>query len=347
MGVKRGIRKKTFGHKIVVFLSVVLTLLLVMAYLLPFVEPKVLKGLAALSLLTPFIILVNVIFMLIWLFKMERYFWLHFLVLALGYPYLVRFYKLGGEKVIQSDDVKIMSYNVRMFNKYNWLEDKDIPQKINEFIEDKSPDIVSFQDYAKNAETSFDFPYKFEKFPSENARFGQAIFSKFPIVGKGSLDFQKTANNIIYADIKIEKDTFRIYNVHLQSIKLNPKKEYFGEIDAEHLQMRISQAFQVQQEQVELFLEHQSKCKYPVMITGDFNNTAYSWVYRKMLQGKKDAFSYAGVGLDPTYDFEFPLRIDFILLDKSMKINYFKTYKEKYSDHFPILARIDRKSLVP
>lgn len=52
------------------------------------------------------------------------------------------------------------------------------------------------------------------------------------------------------------------YNVHLQSVKLNPKKEYFGEKDAEQLQIRISSAFQIQQEQVEKLIRHQSEVLY-------------------------------------------------------------------------------------
>jgi endonuclease/exonuclease/phosphatase family metal-dependent hydrolase len=63
-----------------------------------------------------------------------------------------------------------------------------------------------------------------------------------------------------------------------------------------------------------------------------------------MLKSKKDAYTVSGIGFDSTYDFEFPMRIDFILVDNRLKINYFKRYKEKYSDHFPIMARIDKSS---
>lgn len=337
-------KKRNFLHKILVFIAFISIFLLILGYGLPFIQPKTLKGFASLSLITPFVILLNILLMFYWLFTLQRYFWIHFVILALGYPYLIRFYKLDGEKIIKTDDVKIMNYNVRMFNKYHWSDVSDIPEKISDFINDKAPDIICFQDFAKEERLTLDYPYKYEKFQSENSQFGQAIYSKFPIIDKGSLDFKHTANNIIYADIKILNDTVRVYNVHLQSIKLNPKKEYFGEKDAEQLQIRISKVFQIQQEQVEEFLAHQAATKHPIIISGDFNNTAFSWVYRKMKKGKNDAYVKAGVGFDPTYDLNFPLRIDFLLIDEKIKINYFKTYKEKYSDHFPILTRLDKES---
>jgi len=337
-------KKKSFLHKILVFISIVFAVLLALAFLIPFIEPKVLKSLAAYSLFTPFIIFINVVFLIYWLVTFKRYFIFPLVLFVLGYPNLVRLYKISGEKILQSDDVKIMSYNVRMFNKYEWSDDREIPQKIGQLIKEKAPDILCFQDYAKSDATGLDYPYVFEKFKTEKSQFGHAIYSRFPIIAQGSFDFEKTANNIIWADIIIDSDTIRVYNVHLQSVKLNPKKEYFGEKDAEQLQIRISSAFQIQQEQVEKLIQHQSMVTYPIIIAGDFNNTAFSWVYRQMLKGKKDSFAKAGTGFDRTYDFEIPMRIDYILVDKRLKVNYFKTYKEKYSDHFPILTRIDKQS---
>jgi len=35
------------------------------------------------------------------------------------------------------------------------------------------------------------------------------------------------------------------------------------------------------------------------------------------------------------------LRIDFILTDQNIDINNFKTYDVEYSDHFPIMARLN------
>ena len=63
------------------------------------------------------------------------------------------------------------------------------------------------------------------------------------------------------------------------------------------------------------------------------------------MQNKKDAFVEAGKGFGSTYKFTFPIRIDFIMPDQSIKVNSFKTYGDKLSDHFPVMARFERVSL--
>ncbi len=327
------------------FFNGVFALLLLLAYVILYIEPEKLGSFAGISLLTPFLILINLLFLIYWILKIKRNFLLSLIVLAIGFPNLSRFYKVSGKKTLLTDDVKVMSYNVRMFNKYRWIDEDSIVDQINHLIAQKSADILCIQEYSPNDNLQKEYPHNYIKYNGEDNKFGHAIFSKHPIVANGSLDFDNTANNILFADIKIDSDTVRIYNIHLQSLKLNPKEENFGEKDAVHLRNRISSAFQIQQHQVERFLAHQDNTKFPIIVAGDFNNTAFSWPYRQILKGKKDAFAIAGKGFDKTFDFAFPIRIDFVLLDKGLKVNHFKTYRNKYSDHFPILARVDRASI--
>jgi endonuclease/exonuclease/phosphatase family metal-dependent hydrolase len=317
-----------------------------LAYVFPYIKPENLGSFAGISLLTPILILINVIFLVYWVLKISRIALLSLIILAIGFPNLSRFYKLSGKKTLLTDDIKVMSYNVRMFNEYKWIDDDSIPSKINHLIDQKAPDILCFQEYAPNNKLSLDYTYKHIVFSKNNKQFGHAVFSKFPIISKGSLDFKNSGNNIIYTDLKIDDDTVRVYNIHLQSLKLNPKKENFGKKNAAKLRDRISTAFQKQQHQVEKFIAHQKSVNYPIIVVGDFNNTAYSWAYRSILKNRKDAYVVAGKGFDKTYDFTFPMRIDFIMVDKKVIINHYKSYRDKYSDHFPIVARIDRKSLL-
>ena len=70
-----------------------------------------------------------------------------------------------------------------------------------------------------------------------------AIYSKFPIINKGSLDLKDTANNIIFADILEKKIPleFIIYTYNLLRIK--PDKANFGEEDSEKLIARFKESF--------------------------------------------------------------------------------------------------------
>ncbi|WP_240491739.1 endonuclease/exonuclease/phosphatase family protein [Flavivirga aquatica] len=235
-----------------------------------------------------------------------------------------------------------MNYNVRLFNLYKWLPDEDVEIKIIDFIKDKAPEVLSVQEYHphKNIDLSF-FKYKYEKLSGNKTKYGQAIFSQFPIVNSGSVEFPNTANNAIYVDVVKEEDTLRVYNIHLESLHINAKVESLKKENSERLFKRIGNAFRMQQFQAELFLKHKSKCKYKMVICGDFNNTAFSYVYRQIKGDFNDAFKEAGNGFGGTHDFKlFPMRIDFILADKTFHINGFKTYNEHYSDHYPVMATL-------
>jgi len=124
-------------------------------------------------------------------------------------------------------------------------------------------------------------------------------------------------------------------------LKLNPAKENFGEADSEKLFKRLQNGFLQQAEQAELILAHEQQWKGKKIICGDFNNTAYSWVYKQISDNKKDAFLEAGNHTGKTFNYIFPLRIDFILTDNTAEVNRYDTYYKNYSDHFPVLARVN------
>ena len=72
------------------------------------------------------------------------------------------------------------------------------------------------------------------------------------------------------------------------------------------------------------------------------NNTAYSWAYKHVKGDFKDTFLEAGKGFGKTYEFKkFPLRIDYILVDKRLKILNHNNLTQRFSDHFPVMATVE------
>ena len=135
-------------------------------------------------------------------------------------------------------------------------------------------------------------------------------------------------------------DTIRIYNVHLQSLRID-HVENLKTVDSKKLIRRVGETFEMQQFQSELFVKHKEKSPFKMIICGDFNNTAHSYVYKKIKGDLVDAFREAGNGFGRTFDYKyFPVRIDFILADEAFTINNFKTFEEKFSDHYPILSKV-------
>ncbi len=105
----------------------------------------------------------------------------------------------------------------------------------------------------------------------------------------------------------------------------------------------MGQTFVRQQTQMEIVLKLIRRTPYKIILMGDFNNTAYSYIYRELKsEGLYDAYKEAGNGFGRTFDFRFfPLRIDFILANEGLEVLEFTTYEVQYSDHFPISATFD------
>ena len=336
-------KKLSFIDKILYLINAVFVAALLLSYILPFLPPKTFSVLSVLSLGVPLLILINVLFFLYWLIKIRKHFMISLFVLVLGHLSFGSLYRFSSSKHVENaNNFKVMNYNVRLFNLYDWIPEKGVETKIIDFIKKESPDILSFQEYHphKNIDLSF-FKYKYEKLSGKKTKYGQAIFSQFPIINSGSVEFPKTGNNAIFADVVKGSDTVRVYNIHLESLHINTDVENLKNEDSERLFKRVGTTFKMQQFQTELFLMHKKKCHYKMIICGDFNNTAFSYVYRKIKGDLNDTFKEAGNGFGRSYDFKFfPVRIDFILADDAFAVNGFKAFDAHYSDHYPIMSSL-------
>ena len=192
-------------EKFLFFLNWVVAIILLFAYLLPFIPPSTFALLSVFSLAVPFLILVNLIFLLYWAFRLKKQFFLSFVVLLLGVNHVTSIYEISTSKdpLPGENDLKVLTYNVRQFNQYEWSKDKNVPQKISNFVAQEDPDIVSMQEYyTGELDIASRFPHKYIKLKEKAAEFGLAILSKYPILRSGSLDFpSRSNNNAIYADI--------------------------------------------------------------------------------------------------------------------------------------------------
>jgi endonuclease/exonuclease/phosphatase (EEP) superfamily protein YafD len=90
--------------------------------------------------------------------------------------------------------------------------------------------------------------------------------------------------------------------MHLQSIKISPDVNEISEnIDvmnkdkSQMILIRISKAFKQQQQQAEIL--KRMKMQYPIIICGDMNNSAYSYVYRNIKEHLKIVLKRLGRGL--------------------------------------------------
>jgi len=338
-------KKLKFFGKIMFLVNSLAAFLLLISYILPYIPPKSFATLSVLSLSVPLLILVNVAFFIFWLLQVKKQMLLSLIVLLLGWSYIDSMYKFSSSKNIDdADNVSVLSYNVRLFNRFGWLPRKDVKADIIAFIKEEQPDILCLQEYRTGDPIILEDYYNFNALPIDRSiKWGQAIFSKYPIVNSGSLEFPNTHNNGIFVDIVKQNDTVRVYTLHLQSSGIDMDVKNLNKEGSSDLFKQVGKTFKAQQSQVELFLKHKSNCNYKTIVTGDFNNTAYSYIYKE-IKGDDlvDTFEEAGNGFGKTYNFKFfPLRIDFILADENFEVNGFKTYNDVIlSDHYPIKAEL-------
>ena len=338
-------------NKVIFFLNVVLIFVTFIAYALPFLAPESFPILSVLTLFMPIFFVLNAMFFVYWALQFKKRLILSGLVLLLGITFINKFYKFSVPTFsVEEKDFTVMSYNVRLLNVFNWIDRDDVPADIVDFINDKNPDILCIQEYAPSANIDLKvYQHRYIYTIGNKIKSGQAIFSKFPIINQGNIIFPNSSNNVVYVDIIKGKDIIRVYNMHLQSIKISPDVNEIDEnIDAinqkksQKLLNRISKAFKQQQQQAEIFREHKMKSIYPTIICGDMNNSAFSYVYRSIKGNMKDSFEEAGTGFGATYKFRYyPARIDYIFADEKMTVKNFESFPSFInSDHFPIMARL-------
>ena len=296
-----------------------------------------------LKLIIPVFCLINILFFIYWIYFFKWPLFIFIFSFALCFSEWNLLYQFPNNAIVSSQGFKIMSFNVRNFNVYEWIKEKDIPKSIEKFIKKKNPEIICFQEFDKLLSPEFkDYPYKYFHSFGSNINRGSCIYSKFPILKRGKINFDNSNHGGIYIDIKKGRDTLKIINIHFESIGLSRKDTLFVENGFFSLNNKIQKTFNKQKIQASKISDFLSKIEIPAIICSDLNNNAFSIPYKKMSFEKKDAFVEAGNGFGHTYFFGFfPLRIDYILVDKSLKVLSFSTFEENLSDHKPIMAKID------
>jgi vancomycin resistance protein VanJ len=327
--------------KLVFFVNSILAILLLFSYTLQYIKPSLFPYLSFVSLSVPVLIIINFLFCVYWIIKLKKQFILSFLILLIGYSDVLSFFKIPqNTDRVSTDDISVMSYNVRLFNLYNWIDDDDVLNKIKSFINVENPDVINLQEYstAKNFSLK-SYPYDHSSLSDGKSSYGLAIFSKLPIVSNGVVSSDNSSAIAIFVDVIKHRDTIRFYNIHLKSFKLESELKIVEENSSENILNVFDNTFKIQEIQSNIISSHIQKSPYKVVVSGDFNNTAYSYVYQLLKGDLVDSFDSAGSGFGGTYNFKyFPMRIDFILMDGSFKVNDFKTFDIDLSDHFPIIS---------
>ncbi len=356
--------------KLIWFINLLCAVILLLSYASPFIHPGKILFPALLGLVYPYILLINLAFVIYWLVLFKKELFLSLIVILLGWGHLMNLLPVNfssAKKNTTEDTFSIMSYNVRTFDRFNWTKKKNSREEIFQLVREKDPDILCMQEFislnkigmrekdiVRQLVNYAQYSIYYINRTTPETGFGCATFSKFPIIKTSRIPFDSTANQAIYTDLLIYGDTIRLFNMHLQSVRL--RQENMNFIDTLSLKYTNEQIKGVQEitgklrnayiqraEQATIIHNYILDSPYPVIVAGDFNDTPLSYSYHKIRKGLQDSFRESGKGLGNTYAGDLPsLRIDFILHSKDIKSTEFTRIKSKHSDHFPIMARLKK-----
>jgi endonuclease/exonuclease/phosphatase family metal-dependent hydrolase len=358
-----------FFHKLIVWLNGLVAFVLLLSYLAAYISPAHFWIISFLGLGYPVILAVNILFLLYWIiFKKGKLVLFNLIVIAIGWFPLTHFFAFSfssNKNYTSNDSLRVMTYNVRNFDLYNWSHNNETRKKMFDLIKQENPDVVCFQEFY----TSDDPKYRnislikketgLNNYFFENTftlrktdRWGIALFTRFPIIDTGKIIFKKSRlNDCIYADININNRIVRVYTTHLQSIEFADSDyttfEHVTSDSGVHLSSlkgivsKMKKAFIKRGTQVDALRYNITHCPYPIIFCGDFNDSPTGYAYSKLSDNLKDAFLETNVGIGGTYIGAFPsFRIDYILHSNELGASSCHVIHQKLSDHYPVVANL-------
>lgn len=372
--------KNSLFVKIILSLNILAAFFLVLSVLASYISPGMIWILGIFGYLFPYLVFINLLFIFYWLFRKWKYAIISGMVIIIGYKSLlatIQFHFHSSVPLPTEKNIRILSFNVRLFDVYQWdgTNGRETRRNIFFMLKEESPDIFCLQEFFTSDYLHFNNDIKLKRFLSDtikgrnyqshieivdkqpvDGQFGAATFSIYPIVGKGKIIFDEASFNVcLWTDLLIEQDTVRVFNLHLQSIRFAPEdykfvKNITNEKEEEEISgskkilRRLKKAFIRRSHQADIVYDEIRKSPYTVIICGDFNDPPSSYTYQKISQNMEDSFVESGWGFAKSYIGAFPsFRIDYILHDKSFSASNFRTIQKKYSDHFPVATTLTRK----
>lgn len=352
-----------FFIRCTLYLNYVFVTAIVLSYLSNFINPNFIWIFSFFGILYPLFLIANLFFILVWIYLRKPYFFLSLFVILLGCGHIGKYlqFSFTDSDSINNRAINILSFNVQNFSKeHSGVFNKEVQEKTFQFLEEQNADIVCIQEYSYAGENIYashaqlkkrlrSNNYLYESYfkPGQGKVVGLVSFSRYPIVGKGIFDMEDTRKFGIFTDLKIHHDTIRVYNIHLESIRLNAddyiyltsnstrETDYKG--NARLVVKKMIMAYKKRARQVDVLQKHIKDSPYPIIISGDFNDTPVSYTYHQLASNYQDAFACKGSGIGNTLIGKIPaFRIDYVLYDKSFTPLSYEEINIELSDHYPI-----------
>lgn len=362
---------RRFTKRIFIISNIVIAILFLAGANVKYFNPESWWFLSLFTLALPYLLLLLVLFFLFWLLIKPILSIISLLVLIVSFHAVKNIFPLNFSPkfslVKQKGNIRIMSWNVELFNILHHKDHPEIKQEMLDLINKYDPDIACFQEVVasenkkginyfpaiRNALHFKDYLYSYQLKDNfdQYHHYGIIVFSKFPILRKQTIVNNPNNYNSTFQfiDVLVGNDTLRIFNVHLQSLKFSKENLIYldsGNIttnpnitESKNIISKIKMGVIKRASQAFFIKDEMNHSPYPVIVCGDYNDVPVSYAYETIGAGLQNAFVKKGSGISRTFSSISPtLRIDNIFADKKFTITQFIRVKKLLSDHFPIIA---------
>jgi endonuclease/exonuclease/phosphatase family metal-dependent hydrolase len=276
------------------------------------------------------------------------------IALAYTYPHAQLLWG-GGASADEEGDMRVMTWNVRQFDRYQWLEGAATRDAALDELGRTELDVICLQEMfddrrrnpfvtvrsVQRAAGLDQIHAAFEDNIDHGGVLGVMTLTRYPILRKVKMEFpEDPGNGAILTDVRVGDDTVRIVNAHLSSLRL--EREDYDAVregpDAEsgrRLLGRLNAAWAKRATQVAQLRGAIEASPHPVLLCGDFNDTPVSYALNALRSaGLTDAFAEAGAGFGGTYIGDLPpMRIDYILHSDEFEALRVEEGEAVLSDH--------------
>ena len=353
---------KSFVINLIAGANIATILLMLLAGYSDRLNPEQHPILSVLGMTFPVFLLVNLLFLFLWLTIKWKKAWIPIAGFAAAYVPITLFMPVNMRQEVPEGAIKLISYNVCTYGgNYKYENGFDT---VFGYLERQKADIVCLQEdvdswrryvFIKYAKI---YPYNDTTMLHNNAFTYNCvgIHTRFPIIRKERIWYPSNTNGSVAYYLNTGKDTLLVINNHLEGTHLsenernNYKRMLQGKMERDTAKAESMFLIEklgnnnakraVQADIVHRYIEEHRQ--YPTIVCGDFNDTPISYTRRTIAQGLTDCFQTTGKGLGLSYNQKgFYFRIDHILCSPDLQpYNCEIDDDMDASDHYPIICHI-------
>jgi len=309
--------------------------------------------LSVLGLIFPAFIVLNLLFIPLWVFIKPKNLLVPLLGFILSYVPVRTYCPVNLPEEPPAGAIKVLSYNTMMLHSEKDDEGNTV-NSVVDYIIKSDPDIACLQEAWMGSANSKPLRrhYPFVEAHIINKGNSVMLASRYPIINVERIFYKSSINGSVAFYLKIENDTVIVINNHLESnvftledrqqvsdIVSGRLKSEVVKTDTRNLLEKVTRAAKIRTPQVDSIAQYvQNHSQYPIILCGDFNSWPNSYPHYRLSNLLTDCYTETGLGPGWTYNRN---HID-VRIDNIMCSHHWKPYacfvddKATASDHFPV-----------